>query len=87
MLQYVANRILLTLPVLAGILLVSFMLTHISGDPTDLILPADATEAARQAFREKHGLDRPLWAQFASFSWHALQGDFGNSLRFGNSAR
>jgi peptide/nickel transport system permease protein len=86
MLQYVANRILLTLPVLAGILLVSFMLTHISGDPTDLILPQDATEAARQAFREKHGLDRPLWVQFASFSWHALQGDFGNSLRFGNSA-
>jgi peptide/nickel transport system permease protein len=86
MLQYVANRIVLTLPVLAGILLVSFMLTHISGDPTDLILPADATEAARQAFREKHGLDQPVWVQFASFSWHALKGDFGNSLRFGNSA-
>ena len=50
MLQYVANRIVLTLPVLVGILLISFMLTHISGDPTDLILPADATEAARPGF-------------------------------------
>jgi peptide/nickel transport system permease protein len=85
-LQYVARRILLTLPVLAGILLITFMLTHLSGDPTDLILPADATDEARRAFREKHGLDRPLWVQFTSFSWHALQGDFGNSLRFGDSA-
>lgn len=86
MVQYVATRILLTLPVLFGILLITFILTHLSGDPTDLILPADATESARQAFREKHGLDRPLWVQFANFSWHAIQGDFGNSLRFSNSA-
>ena len=69
MLQYVAKRILLTLPVLVGITLITFILTHLSGDPTDLILPADATESARQAFREKHGLDRPLVIQFLSFAW------------------
>ena len=50
--QYIANRLLLTLPVLFGILLISFILTHISGDPTDLILPPDATESARKSFRE-----------------------------------
>jgi peptide/nickel transport system permease protein len=86
MLRYVANRTLLTLPVLVGIMLITFILTHLSGDPTDLILPPDATESARQAFREKHGLDRPIWVQFFSFCWHALQGDFGNSLRFSDPA-
>lgn len=86
MLQYVGRRILLTLPVLAGILLITFMLTHLSGDPTDMILPPDVTEEARESFRERHGLDRPLWVQFVNFSWHALQGDFGNSLRFGEPA-
>lgn len=86
MLQYALKRLVQTIPVLAGILFVSFMLTHLSGDPTDLILPTDATDEARAAFREKHGLDRPFWEQWLRFSWIALQGDFGTSLRFGEPA-
>lgn len=86
MLQYVAKRILLTLPVLVGILIITFLLTRLSGDPTDLILPPDAAESAREAFRDKHGLDRSIWIQFLNFSWLAAQGDFGTSLRFGESA-
>ncbi|MCL4186180.1 MAG: ABC transporter permease [Rhodobacteraceae bacterium] len=82
MLRYVLRRIVLTVPVIAGILLISFLLTHVSGDPTDLILPPDTPDEARALFREKHGLDRPIWVQFYVFSLHALQGDFGNSLRF-----
>lgn len=86
MLNYVIKRVLLTLPVLVGVLLISFMLTHLSGDPTDLILAPDVPETARQAFREKHGLDKPIWVQFFNFCVHAIQGDFGNSLRFSNPA-
>lgn len=86
MLRYALKRILLTLPVVVGILFVSFMLTHISGDPTDLILAPDVTEEARAAFRAKHGLDRPVWEQLGRFAWFALQGDFGMSLRFGEPA-
>jgi len=82
MLRYVLRRIVLTVPVIAGILLISFLLTHVSGDPTDLILPPDTPDEARALFREKHGLDQPIWVQFYVFSLHALQGDFGNSLRF-----
>lgn len=82
MIQYVARRILLTLPVLVGILLISFMLAHLSGDPTDLILPVNATEEARAAFRQTHGLDQPIWVQFWTFCIHAIRGDFGASLRF-----
>jgi peptide/nickel transport system permease protein len=82
MFEYVAKRLLLTIPVLFGILVISFMLTHLSGDPTDLILPTDVTEEARAAFRKLHGLDQPIWVQFYQFCIHAVQGDFGNSLRF-----
>lgn len=80
--RYVAHRLLLTLPVLAGILFVSFFFTHLSGDPTDLMLPPSATEAARAAFRAVHGLDRPLLEQFATFCLNVGRGDFGLSLRF-----
>jgi peptide/nickel transport system permease protein len=86
MLQYVGRRLLLTVPVLLGILLISFMLTHLSGDPTDLILTPDTPEEVRQEFRVKHGLDQPIWVQFYRFTVHALQGDLGQSLRFNEPA-
>lgn len=80
--RYVLRRLLETLPVFAGILVITFLLTRLSGDPTDLLLPPNATDEAREAFRALHGLDRPLWQQFLSFASLALVGDFGNSLRF-----
>lgn len=82
MLRYIAKRLILTIPVIFGILVISFLLTHLSGDPTDLILPPDVTDEAREAFRRRHGLDQPIWVQFFSFSVQALQGNFGDSLRF-----
>lgn len=86
MLQYIAKRLILTLPVLVGILLISFLLTHLSGDPTDLILAPDTPDEVRQEFRQKHGLDQPIWVQFYQFCVHAVQGDLGQSLRFNEPA-
>jgi peptide/nickel transport system permease protein len=83
---YIARRLLLTLPVMVGILVITFLLTRLSGDPTDLMLPPNATDEARAAFRTVNGLDQPLWVQFLRFSTSALVGDFGNSLRFGQPA-
>lgn len=82
MLRYTVRRLVMTIPVVLGILVISFMLTRLSGDPTDLILPPDAPDSAREAFRHANGLDRPLLSQFATFVINVLQGDFGNSLRF-----
>jgi peptide/nickel transport system permease protein len=85
--QYIIRRLLLVIPVLIGISLFSFLLVHLSGDPTSIILPPDATEEARQAFRVKHGLDQPLWVQYYRFCFHVVQGDFGTSLRFEQPAK
>ena len=86
MLRYVARRLLLTLPVFVGILFISFLLTHLSGDPTDLILTPDTPDHVREEFRRRHGLDQPFLVQFYQFCIRALQGDFGNSLRFNQPA-
>jgi len=82
MLQYLAKRLLLTVPVIFGILVATFMLTRLTGDPTDLAIASDAPEEAREAFRRQHGLDLPIWTQFIRFALHMLQGDFGTSIRF-----
>jgi len=85
-LAFIVRRIVLTLPVLAGILFVSFMLTHLSGDPADVMLPPGTPDDARAAFRATHGLDRPLPEQFLRFAARAVAGDFGTSLRFDQPA-
>lgn len=59
----------------------AFLVLRISGDPTEILLPDDASEAIRAAYRAKWGLDLPLWEQYVNY-WIALfQGDFGISLR------
>ena len=84
--KQITRRTVLVLPTLVGVLVLSFMLAHLSGDPTDQILPADATEVARAAFRAEYGLDRPLPAQFVAFAGRVVRGDFGRSLRFSEPA-
>lgn len=83
---YILKRVGLALPTLFGVLAVCFLLTRLSGDPTDLFLPVDATAAARAAFRAENGLDASIWHQFVVFLVNSLHGNFGNSLRFGEPA-
>jgi len=82
----VIGRVLQSIPALVGVTLVVFLLLHASGDPADLMLPPEATDADRQAFRHDHGLDRPLHVQYALFVWHAVRGDLGRSFTYGDPA-
>lgn len=72
--------------VLLGVSIVVFGLARLSGDPATLLLPPEASDADRQAFRAAYGLDRPLPQQYLAFAGHALRGDFGKSLAFGSPA-
>lgn len=76
------RRLLQVIPVLVLISVVTFMLTRLSGDPTTLLLPLDASEQERTALREQLGLDEPLLVQYASFVGGVVQGDFGDSFRY-----
>lgn len=59
-----------------------FGLARLTGDPTPLVLPAEATEADRNFFREQYGLDRSLPEQYLIFLRNVSQGDFGISFRY-----
>lgn len=83
---HVARRLLTTLPAFFGILLISFILTHRSGDPADLLLTPDTPDDVREEFRRRLGLDQPIRIQFYNFGIRAVQGDFGNPLRFNQPA-
>ena len=86
MARYVTRRLAQALIVLVGVSAVVFLALRLGGDPAFLMLPPDATEADRVRFRHELGLDRPLPVQYAVFLRRAVQGDFGQSLRFNQPA-
>jgi len=55
---------------------------RLSGDPIQIMAPAEASQADIAAMRAYLGLDRPWPVQYARFLTRALQGDFGQSVRF-----
>ena len=56
-----------------------FFLVRLSGDPTYLILPMDASAEAISRFRTHLGLDQPLFVQYINFLADVARGDFGQS--------
>ncbi|MAQ84972.1 ABC transporter permease [Psychromarinibacter halotolerans] len=66
---------------LIGLVILVFFLSRLTGDPTDLYLPVDASAEARENFRNIHGLNDPLLVQFGNYVWDLLHFDFGMSIR------
>jgi peptide/nickel transport system permease protein len=83
MIAFVLRRLLQAVGVMLVVGVIAFALFNFVGDPVALMLPPEATQADRDAMRTMLGLDRPFWAQFATFIANALQGNFGISLRLG----
>lgn len=71
---------------LAVIVTFVFVILRATGDPAVQILGADASFEALEAFREKWGLNDPIWQQFLRYVAGLAQGDFGMSLVEGRSA-
>jgi peptide/nickel transport system permease protein len=75
-----------SIPVLIGILAVTFVLARaIPGDPCRSMLGEHATDEVCDAFIHRYGLDQPALVQFGLYAERMLQGDFGTSFRYGRS--
>lgn len=83
---FVLRRVPQLIVVLFGVSLVTFSLVRLTGDPAVLLLGEGATKQAITETRAELGLDRPLHVQYALFLANALRGDFGESLRYRQSA-
>ena len=84
MTQFIVRRLLLLFPVMLGILLVTFVIVRlIPGDPCVAMLGERATPTLCNAFRERFGLNDPVIIQFFRYVFNVVQGNFGDSIRFG----
>lgn len=83
MLQYSLRRVLASIPVILGVLAVTFFLARmIPGEPCTAMFGEKATPAICEKFARDKGLDKPILTQFAIYAGDILQGDFGDSIRF-----
>jgi len=83
--RFLARRLLYSLVVLLGVLIVVFGLVHlVPGDPVRIALGTRYSPDAYQTLRAASGLDRPIVEQFFGYVGSALTGDLGVSFRNGD---
>lgn len=83
--RFLGRRLLYSLIVLFGVLVVVFALMQlVPGDPVRIALGTRYTPEAYAALRSASGLDRPLLQQFVGYLGSALRGDLGVSFRTGD---
>jgi peptide/nickel transport system permease protein len=78
---YVIRRLLLIIPVLIGLSMMTFAISHlVPGDPVRLAAGPQATAEQIQRLEEEFGLDKPLYLQYLSYMRGVLKGDLGTSM-------
>jgi ABC-type dipeptide/oligopeptide/nickel transport system permease component len=82
MLSFFIRRVVLTVPVLAGVATLVFSLIHlVPGDPVQAMLGESASPQDMADLRARLGLGRPLYVQYGAFVKGVVTGDLGVSLR------
>ncbi|WP_434052946.1 MAG: ABC transporter permease [Roseibium sp.] len=83
-LSTIGVRITHAIPVILGVVVVSFLLTRaLPGDPAVYFAGAAADQESIAEIRAALGLDKPLYEQFIIYAGDVATGDLGNSLSTG----
>ena len=79
--RYVVRRLLLLVPVLLGVSVIIFMVLHLApGDPAEIMLGSQATQADLERLRAELGLTEPLYVQYVHWLGLVARGDLGHSI-------
>jgi peptide/nickel transport system permease protein len=80
--RYLLSRLGQALVSLVAVSVVIFVIVRLTGDPMEVLMPPEATQADIAVARTAYGFDKSWPEQYGVFLSHAVRGDFGNSLRF-----
>lgn len=81
--QYILRRLSQLIPVVFGITIVIFtMLRVVPGDPAYAVLGEKATDAQVADMRERMGLNKPIYVQYAYYLRDLVQLDLGRSTKY-----
>lgn len=82
MINYIGRRVLQSMLLLGAVMVISFFLLYLTGDPVSLMAPPSATPEQIEAMRVSLGYDKPLLEQFAAYMGNLARGDMGESLQY-----
>jgi ABC-type dipeptide/oligopeptide/nickel transport system permease component len=88
MLRYVAQRVVVSVPVFLSVVTIVFLIVRVlPGDPAQAALGEYASKAAVDVLRTRLGLDDPLPIQYLHFLGDLARGDLGVSMINGTPIR
>jgi peptide/nickel transport system permease protein len=80
--RYIIKRLFSILPVLIGVTLLTFTISHIiPGDPIRATLGPYPSPEAIEQLKRKWGMDRPLYIQYLRYMGSLIKGDLGTSFQ------
>lgn len=80
MTKYILRRLLMMIPVILGVVFITFTMMYLSpGDAADFVLGDMATEEDKAIFNEENGLNEPFIVQYFLYIKKAVTGDLGVS--------
>ncbi|NMB56080.1 MAG: ABC transporter permease [Leptolinea sp.] len=83
MLQFITRRLLLLIPVMIGIVFITFGIVRlIPGNPCVTMLGERSTPEKCERFMERYGLNDNVIVQFGRYLGNMAQGDLGTSIKF-----
>ena len=81
--QYIARRLVQMIPVVFGITVITFvMIRAIPGDPALTMLGEKATDEKIALYREKLGLNEPIYMQYLYYMRELVQFNLGDSTQY-----
>lgn len=86
MIVYLVRRAGQSVLAVVAMAVLVFLGVYAIGNPVDVLINPEATQAQIAATTERLGLDKPLWQQFGIFLWNAIHGDLGTSFVYGRPA-
>lgn len=86
MIVYLLRRVGQSILAVVTMAVLVFIGVYAIGNPVDILVSPEASQAEIRATIERLGLDKPLWEQFLTFAGNALRGDLGTSFVYGRPA-
>ncbi|CTQ32747.1 ABC transporter permease [Jannaschia rubra] len=86
MIVYLVRRAGQSVLAVVAMAVLVFLGVYAIGNPVDVLINPEATQAQIAATTQRLGLDKPLWQQFGIFLGNAIHGDLGTSFVYGRPA-
>src|SRR5574341_447100 len=82
--RYLARRLLITLPILLGVTVISYLILSLTpGDPVRMLISPGRSEADVEIQRKALGLDQPIHIRYVKWLNELVHGNLGYSFNTG----